>query len=437
MNGEQRRSKTGIEVNIIGSTSSFKTFTEKQLKVLSWWCPSSPFKNYDAIICDGAVRSGKTVCMSISFVAWAMCSFHDCSFAICGKTIASLRRNIVRPVLPLLSEIGFCCKEKLAQNYIDISRDGRKNRFYLFGGKDESSASLIQGMTLAGVLLDEVALMPRSFVEQALARCSLDGSKLWFNCNPENPLHWFHEEWIKRAQEKNCLYLHFVMEDNPSLTPSIIRRYKSLYSGAFYERFVEGKWVAVHGLVYPMFHVDTHVCEPPQGTPCEYYISCDYGTVNPSSFGLWGKIDGRWYRLCEYYHDSRVLGEQRTDEEHYSALEELAGELDIEAVIVDPSAASFIECIRRHRRFRVIPAKNEIIDGIRKVSDALKERKILICPPCRDAIREFSLYRWDNTAVRDAPRKEHDHAMDDIRYFVSTALSANESSFFSVFVNRE
>ena len=211
--------------------------------------------------------------------------------------------------------------------------------------------------------------MPRSFVEQALARCSLDGSKLWFNCNPDTPLHWFYEEWIKKSGEKNCLYLHFTMDDNPSLTPAIKRRYESLYSGAFYDRFVLGKWVAAQGLVYPFFSRSVHVAEP-AGIPSRYFISCDYGTVNPSSFGLWGEYGGRWYRLSEYYFDSRREGEQRTDEEHYAALEQLAGDLNIEAVIADPSAASFLECIRRHGRFRAVPAKNDVIDGIRRVSDA-------------------------------------------------------------------
>ncbi len=416
-------------------SSCLKTFSEKQMTVLSWWCSESPFRDKDAIICDGAVRSGKTVCMSISFIAWAFYAFDGTSFALCGKTIASLRRNVITPLLPVLREIGFECNEKLSQHLIEIGRNGRKNRFYLFGGKDESSASLIQGMTLGGVLLDEVALMPRSFVEQALARCSLDGSKLWFNCNPENPMHWFHEEWIKKAHEKNCLYIHFTMADNPSLTKKIIERYKSLYSGAFYERFVEGKWVAAQGNVYPMFNAATHVREPPGGTPDEYYISCDYGTVNPSSFGLWGLFGGQWFKLAEYYHESSAGG-QRTDEEHYAALEELAGSLIVEAVIVDPSAASFIECIRRHGKFKAIPAKNEVIDGIRRVSDALKERKIMICPNCTDTIREFGLYRWDNNAVRDAPRKEHDHAMDDIRYFVSTVVNAGDGGFFAVSVER-
>ena len=416
---------------------AFKAFSAKQLTVLTWWCPSSPYSRKDAIICDGAVRSGKTVCMSLSFISWAMAAFEDTSFAICGKTIASLRRNVIRPMLPVLAQLGFECSEKVSRNEIEISFGGKTNSFWLFGGKDESSASLIQGMTLGGVLLDEVALMPRSFVEQALARCSLEGSKFWFNCNPDNPLHWFHEEWIKKHDEKNCLYLHFLMEDNPSLTPEIISRYHSLYSGTFYERFVEGKWVAAEGLVFPFFSAERHICPVPQGDFECWYISCDFGTVNPSSFGLWGLLDGVWYRVAEYYHDSRALGVQRTDEEHYSALEELAGGRDISAVAVDPSAASFIECIRRHGRFKVVHAKNDVTDGIRKVSEALKSEKIKICTPCRDIVREFSLYRWENNCVKDTPCKTNDHAMDDMRYFVTTLMSSGDCSFFAIATERK
>jgi PBSX family phage terminase large subunit len=274
--------------------------------------------------------------------------------------------------------------------------------------------------------------MPRSFVEQALARCSVEGSKLWFNCNPEHPMHWFHEEWIKKCEEKNCLYLHFTMRDNPSLTQAVIRRYEKLYSGAFYDRFVLGKWVAAQGCVYPMFSQKNHVCEPPDGLT-EYFISCDYGTVNPSSFGLWGKKDGVWYRVNEYYFDSRSEGRQKKDSEHYEALCELAGERKITAVIVDPSAASFIECIRRDGRFKVTPAKNDVIDGIRRVSDCLKSGNLKIAPICKDSIREFGLYRWEENSAKDSVRKENVHAMDDIRYIVSTVVDgANDDGFFAV-----
>ncbi|MBQ8550791.1 MAG: PBSX family phage terminase large subunit [Clostridia bacterium] len=398
----------------------FKTFSEKQLTALCFWHDESPYRDCDALICDGAVRSGKSVCMFLSFVFWSFYRFSSADFAICGKTVTSLHRNLITPMTEVLRDMGFECRVLKSQGILKIALDGRENTFYLFGGRDESSAALIQGMTLSGVLFDEAALMPRSFVEQALARCSVEGSKFFFNCNPQGPSHWFYREWIKKSEEKRALYLHFTMAENPSLSPDILRRYTSLYSGTFYERFVLGRWVAAEGLVYPFFR-EEDMADPPERCH-KYYISCDYGTVNPSSFGLWGLCDGVWYRLKEYYYSSRTAGQQKTDEEYYRELERLAGENRITAVICDPSAASFMTCIKRHGRFTVIPAKNDVLDGIRRVSDCLRSSRIRICRGCSDAAREFSLYRWDEAAVKDAPKKENDHAMDDIRYFVSTVL---------------
>lgn len=407
--------------------NKFVPFSAKQLAVLNWWCKSSRMKNKNGIICDGAVRSGKTLCMSLSFICWSFYSFSDTSFALCGKTIASLRRNVVTPLLPVLTELGFICDYKISRNYIEITRQNVTNRFYLFGGRDESSASLIQGMTLGGIMLDEAALMPRSFVEQALARCSLENAKYFFNCNPEHPYHWFYMEWIKKCDEKNMLYLHFTMEDNPSLSKAVINRYKTLYSGVFYERFVEGKWVTADGLVYPMFSFDRHV-KRCAGKFSEYYLSCDYGTVNPFSLGLWGRGSKGWYRVDEYYHSSRDKGIQLTDEEYYTQLEKLAEGKKIKALIIDPSAASFIQTVRRHGKFTVIKADNDVLTGINRVCQALKNDEIFFYPSCSDTLREFSVYRWDSSIKKDAPKKENDHAMDDIRYFVSTVLKREQKS---------
>ena len=418
------------------SQINFHSFSPKQMTVLNWWCENSKHKSYDAIICDGAVRSGKTLCMSLSFILWSFYRFSDCSFAICGKTITSLRRNVITPLLPLLKDLGFTVKETKSANVILIQKGKITNRFYLFGGKDESSASLIQGITLCGVLLDEVALMPRSFVEQALARCSVNGSKLWFNCNPENPRHWFYTEWIKKADSKNCLYLHFLMDDNPSLSYKIKNRYKSLYSGAFYERFVLGKWVAVDGLVYPFFSEKEHVTDTLPESCNQYYISCDYGTVNPTSMGLWGRCGGVWYRVKEFYFSSREKQRQMTDEEYARELRKLAGERSVAAVIVDPSAASFMELLRR-KGWTVKKAVNDVLSGIRLTSDCLKEGKIVICQGCSDCIREMDEYVWDlSSGAKDRVKKEHDHAMDDMRYFVSTVLREQGSGFAALSVER-
>ncbi len=410
----------------------FESFSETQLRALSWWSDSSPYRDYDAIICDGAVRSGKTLCMGISYVCWAMRRFDGHRFAFCGKSIVSVRRNIIEPLTPVLADIGFEVKELVSKNYMDISYMGRTNRFYLFGGGDEGSASHIQGMTLAGVLMDEVALMPRSFVEQACARCSVEGSKMWFNCNPESPQHWFYREWILKAESRNCLYLHFALEDNPSLSRKIIDRYKGMYTGDFYRRFILGEWVLPEGRIYDFFD-ESMQTDPPENCT-EFAVSCDYGTANPSSFGFWGKKDGIWYRLREYYYDSRKEGRQKTDAEYVAELKKLCGDNAPSRVIVDPSAASFISALQREG-IRARKADNDVLKGIRLTADALKSGKIRICHTCRDLLREIYEYRWDETKNREAPYKFGDHAMDDMRYFV-TSLCDAPSPFGAVWTDR-
>ena len=305
----------------------------------------------------------------------------------------------------------------------------------LFGGRDESSAALIQGSTLAGVLLDEAALMPRSFVEQAIARCSVADSRLWFNCNPENPQHWFYREWILRARERRALYLHFTMEDNPALTPRIRARYRNAYSGIFYRRFVLGEWTAAQGRVYDFFDRDRDSVPVPEGPFLEWRISADYGTANPASFGLWGRQGEIWYRVGEYYYDSRREGYQKTDAEYVEDLKRLAGGRKIARIIVDPSAASFIEALRREG-FAVRRANNDVADGLRVTADLLKQRRLQICDTCGDCLREIELYCWGAEGQRDAPKKEQDHAMDDMRYFAMDAAADSRGGFVATWVER-
>ena len=408
-------------------------FSPRQRIVLNWWMPDSAYHEKEAIVCDGAVRSGKTLAMGLSFFLWAMCCFDGQKFGVCGKTISSLRRNVLSEILPRLTALGASCREKRTENLIILSLWGHENRFYTFGGRDESSAALIQGITFAGVLLDEAALMPRSFVEQACARCSVAGSRLWFNCNPEGPEHWFYKTWILEADKRNCLRLKFTMEDNPSLTEGIRERYRRLYTGVFYQRYVLGQWVQAEGRVYDFFSADM-LGKAPES--CEkWYISCDYGTVNPTSMGLWGRKSGAWYRVKEFYFDSRKEKHQMTDEEYAVALSQLADGNPIQAVVVDPSAASFIEVLRR-KGWRVRKAKNDVLSGIRLTSDCLKTGKIVICEGCIDCIRELGEYLWEPGGGKDRVRKEHDHAMDDMRYFVSTVLGEQSGGFAACSVVR-
>lgn len=388
--------------------------SNKQRKIMAF-----PFTKYDALICDGAIRSGKTAFMMLAFVDDAMRRFNNQRFGICGKTVDSTVKNIIAPYLALnYAKDKYRLQWKRTDKVLIVSDGERENVFEVFGGKDESSFMLIQGRTLAGVLLDEVALQPRSFVEQAVARCSVAGSKLWFNCNPDSPQHWFYTEWIQHAKERNALHLHFQLEDNPSLDESIIQRYKSLYTGVFYQRYILGLWVLAEGLVYE-FGEDNITDEQPQGA--EYYISVDYGTLNPFSAGLWSVSGAKAVRIQEYYYDGRGQKKQLTDEDYCNEIEKLAKDRDITKVIVDPSAASFIIALKR-RGFRVQQADNSVLDGIRRTAVCLRNGNIKIHRSCKDAIREFGLYRWDEKQAEDKVIKENDHAMDDCRYFVNSVM---------------
>ena len=394
------------------------------------WAHLPQYRDKKAIICDGSVRSGKTVSMIIGFVHWAMRFFDGKNFGICGKTVSSTERNIITPLLSMVDITDYYDVTYRRGDSLLTIRDGEKvNRFYAFGGKDESSYTLIQGITLSGVLFDEVALMPQSFVDQAIARTlSEPAARYWFNCNPESSEHWFYKEWICNTRQKKAIHLHFTMQDNPILSPAQIADAEASFSGVFYDRYIRGLWCVAEGLIYPQFDKEKHVVPdsiPSAGTGT-FYLSCDYGTLNPTSIGLWHLSDtGNAIRIREYYYDGRQKRTPRTDEEHYTALEQLAGDLApyIRAVIVDPSAASFIECIRRHGKFRVWHADNSVLDGIRDTATLLQLGRIQICAGCKDCIREFSLYRWDEKSTeRDKPLKENDHAMDDMRYFVHTAM---------------
>lgn len=174
----------------------FKPFSLKQKRVLTWWCDASPVRDKDGIIADGAIRSGKTLCMSLSYVLWAMTKFNNQNFGMAGKTIGSFRRNVLFWLKLMLKSRGYNVSDHRADNLLIVTKVDVSNYFYVFGGKDERSQDLIQGITLAGMFFDEVALMPESFVNQATGRCSVTGSKYWFNCNPASPRHWFKVEWI-------------------------------------------------------------------------------------------------------------------------------------------------------------------------------------------------------------------------------------------------
>ncbi|MEW7916513.1 PBSX family phage terminase large subunit [Enterococcus avium] len=410
----------------------FQPFSRKQKQVLTWWTEKSAVKDKDGIIADGAIRSGKTISMCLSYVIWAMCTFDNKNLGMAGKTIGSFRRNVLFWLKLMLLARGYRFKDHRADNMLEVTRKGKTNYFYIFGGKDERSQDLIQGITLAGMFFDEVALMPESFVNQATGRCSEEGSKFWFNCNPDGPYHWFKLNWIDKIAEKNLVYLHFTMDDNLSLSKKIKKRYRSMYSGVFYQRYILGLWTVAEGIIYDMFDQTKHVFEKMIDFVFgENYISIDYGTQNATVFLLWQKgKDGIWYCVKEYYYSGRDTKKQKTDSEFATELEKFTKGIRIKKVIIDPSAASFIAELKK-RNFPIKKAKNDVLDGIRFVGTMLNEEKIQFSKNCSNTLKEFSAYIWDTKAIErgeDKPVKQNDHAMDAVRYFVYTIIAKSPTA---------
>ena len=404
----------------------FKPFSKKQRKVLNWWCHTSPVKEMDGIIADGAIRSGKTLCMSLSFTIWAMKNFNGQNFGMCGKTIGSFRRNVLFWSKLMLASRGYTVEDHRADNLVIITKGKITNHFYIFGGKDERSQDLIQGITLAGCFFDEVALMPQSFVNQATGRCSVEGSKFWFNCNPDGPYHWFKREWIDKRKEKKLLYLHFTMDDNLSLAEKIKERYRGMYSGVFFKRFILGLWVVAEGIIYDMFSHEKHVVDNLDNLSLENcYVSCDYGTQNATVFLLWCKDkEGKHVCFREYYYSGRDENSQKTDSEYVDDLKKWLDGIEPVKIIVDPAAASFIAELKK-RGYTVKKAKNDVLDGIRFVASMLAMGKIAIYKECANTLREFASYRWDEKAAErgeDKPVKDRDHCMDALRYYIYTVI---------------
>ncbi|GKU79871.1 PBSX family phage terminase large subunit [Paenibacillus sp. L3-i20] len=412
----------------------FKPFSLKQKKLLMWWTDSSKYRNYDMIIAEGAIRSGKTISMIDSFITWSLAKHENKNFILAGKSMGALKRNVIEPMFQILTAKGIDYHYHRSENpHIAIG----SNVYYLFGANNEASQDTLQGLTAAGAYLDEVALFPESFVKQTIGRCSAEtgdqGAKIFFNCNPGGPYHWFKTDYIDKAKEKKILVLHFTMDDNLSLSERVKDRFKRMFSGVFYMRYILGLWVMAEGVIYDMFDKDKHVRKTIERRYEQYYVSCDYGTQNPTTFGLWGKSQDVWYKVKEYHYDGRKKSRQKTDEEYCDDLIEFVGKLSLKGVIIDPSAASFIAAIKKRGVFPVIQADNSVIDGIRDVASALVEGLIKYNDCCTETFREFSSYVWDEKAAargEDKPVKENDHQMDGDRYFVRTIVKKKSGVYF-------
>jgi PBSX family phage terminase large subunit len=331
---------------------------------------------------------------------------------ILGVTKSTIERNVLEPMRNLYGDmlVGTISSDNTAWIF------GEK--CYCLGAEKVSQVSKIRGASIKYCYGDEVADWSEEVF--ALLKSRLDKEYSCFDgtFNPQYPDH-----WLKKFLDSNADIFSqtYTIDDNPFLPESFKENLKKEYEGTvYYDRYILGLWVRAEGLVYPMFGDDCITQEIPDTG--DYYISIDYGTLNPFSAGLWCVGKRSAVRIAEIYYSGRETRAQKTDEEYCDMVERLAGEKTIRAVVVDPSAASFSEALRRRGRFKVRHADNDVMNGIRTVSDFLRNGKIKIHESCENTIREFGLYRWDEKSEVDRVVKENDHAMDEVRYMAMTVL---------------
>lgn len=357
---------------------------------------------------EGSVRSGKTW---ISLVMWALfvaSSPKSAEFLMVGKTLTTLKRNCLGLLQKLEPLFVFSPSQKKATLY------GRT--IWLEGANTESSENKIRGMTLTGAYVDELTLVPEGFYKMLLGRLSEPGAKLIATTNPDSPTHYVYTDIIQNNQIDKQV-TKFLITENPFLDAEYVEQLANEYTGVFYQRYYLGEWVKAEGLVYPMYDNTVATVERSYS---HYAVSMDYGILNPTAMILWGLYDGVWYAVKEYYHSGKESFQQKTDEEYYRELESLCLGIPVTELIIDPSASSFITLVRQKGKFSVRKADNEVIEGIQHTASALSNRLIKVNDCCKNTIKEFSLYSWDEKKEYDAVIKENDHAMDAVRYFVQT-----------------
>ena len=401
--------------------------SEKQLQILAF-----PFTDFDALICDGAIRSGKTSFMTIGFIEDAMRRFNNQRFGICGKTVESAGKNIIQPFLSVrLMHERYQIQWHKTDKILSVAGNGRRNIFEVFGGKDESSFQLIQGRTLAGVLMDEVALQPKSFVEQALARCSVDGSRYWFNCNPESPAHWFYTDWVTKPEAHNALHIHFSLDDNPALSERIKDRYRRTYSGVFYDRYILGRWVTAEGAIYKLFtdHQDKFVIDDYPGQIRNAVIGVDFGGgTSAHAFCCTGFTMDRKIIVLDEYREKKALDPIRLADDFCAFVKRCQDRWIVADCWCDSAEQTLINGLRKAADLKRIPInignaqKREINDRIRATLLLMGSGRFFVNRACTHTIDALK------TAVWDSKRQTEDVRLDNGTTNIDS-LDAMEYSF--------
>jgi PBSX family phage terminase large subunit len=395
-------------------------FSEKQLSAYN---DSTARLN----IFTGAVRSGKSFVALLRFIKYIRDGDIKGDLLIVGKSMQTIKRNIISPLQDL---VGNKCRYKIGLGEIQLF--GR--RIHVVSGNDERSEGKLRGSEFAGALVDEATILPESFFQMMLSRLSIEGAQCFVTTNPDNPNHWLKKNFIDRSDEIGCKVFSFQLQDNPSLSESYKQALRQEFTGLWYKRFVEGLWVSGEGSVFSFFDPDVHVIDYPISQANKYFIGCDYGISNPTSYILVGynssASPSMWVEK-EYCFDSRKQMYQKSDYELVEDYKQFIEGLYIDKIFVDPSASSLKQEFRRQGVYNVYDANNDVLDGIQTLSQVIMNGTLKICSNCEVLIKEISGYTWDPRASIngiDKPIKRGDHQLDGLRYIIHTEFGNSMGS---------
>ena len=370
----------------------------------------------------GAVRSGKSYCQ-ISYCIPARLMERKGLRGlrvILGATRANIERNVLQPMRDLYGD-GIATGIN-SQNVAKIMGE----KVYCIGADNVRQVSKIRGSEIAYCAIDEATDINYEVFEMLKSRLSLPWSCCDATTNPASPNHWFKEFLDSSDRGVDVYCQNYTIYDNPFLPVEYVRSLETEYTGVWFDRYILGKWTLAEGLIYPN-HEEAIYYEDPDDPADGHCVSLDYGTSNPFAVILWERHGDTWYGVDELYYSGRDTGIQRTDDEYLKMLEDLVASRcppeERIPVIVDPSAASFIALLRKSERFRPISANNDVLNGIRRTSTAIRRSIIKVRHTCKNWINEVKSYVWDDKSVDDRPVKMDDHLMDAMRYFVNTERS--------------
>lgn len=386
-------------------------------------------------IMEGSVRSGKTVAMIPKWLEYIQ-DGPEGLLLMTGVSKETLYDNVLNDLFDVIGENNYEYNRQTGELMVFWMKDGKRRyrRIKVCGAKDEGSEKYLRGKTIAGAYCDEVSLMPEKFFKQLLNRLSVHGAKLYATTNPDSPFHYLYREYItdeKKLKRGMVRVYHFELDDNPNLPEDYKNNIREAYKGMWYKRMILGLWVIAEGIIYDMFSDDLlydesdNLFTKTKKSECRRFIGIDYGTKNPMAF-LDVYDDGEiLYIENEYYYDSRKEQKQKSDEEYGKDFTEFVGDEYPDAVVIDPSAASF-KVVLRGKGFRTRDADNDVNNGIRHVAMLMAKKKLRINRRCENLIKEIHSYCWDEKAAEhgeEKPVKVSDHAADALRYICNTMLN--------------